>query len=348
MPLVSVIMPVYNVEAYVADAVRSVLRQTFKDFELIIVDDAGNDRSMTICESFWDERIRIARQNNRGLAGARNTGIRYARGKYLAFLDSDDLWHPEKLARHVAHLESKPAVGISYCPSAFINDAGEALGYLQNPKLTDISAADVFLRNPIGNGSVPVIRREVFRQIRFVDLKNGRSWTQYFDENLRQSEDIECWTRIALKTGWEFEGIAEPLTSYRVNDSGLSANVEKQLASWECFVNRTRTYAPEFVAHWESLARAFQLRYLARRAIRSGDPVAALRLVAAALRSSPDLLLREPGRTLTTFASTLTQLLLPPRYFRHIMGWAMRIAGRWQRPNAAGDLIRNLRSANAQ
>ncbi len=331
MPLVSVIMPVYNVEAYVADAVRSVLAQTLKDFELIIVDDSGQDRSMAICEAFWDERIRIARQQNRGLAGARNTGIRYARGKYLAFLDADDLWHPEKLARQVAHLESRPGVGVSYCPSLFIDDGGKALGYLQNPKLCNISSSDVFLRNPIGNGSVPVIRREVFKQIQFVDLQAGRSWTQYFDERLRQSEDIECWTRIALKTGWEFEGISEPLTSYRVNNAGLSANIDQQLASWERFVNSTRMYAPEFVARWERLARAFQLRYLARRAIRSGEPAIALRLVTDALRTSPALLLREPGRSLATLASVVAQLLLPTGHFVRIMDGAMRLAGKWQR-----------------
>jgi glycosyltransferase involved in cell wall biosynthesis len=83
-PDVSVIMPVYNVERYVAAAIRSVLQQTFSNFELIIVDDGGKDTSLDICRTFSDPRIRIVSQANRGLAGARNTGIRHARGRYIA------------------------------------------------------------------------------------------------------------------------------------------------------------------------------------------------------------------------------------------------------------------------
>jgi glycosyltransferase involved in cell wall biosynthesis len=88
-------MPVYNVERYVAQAVQSVLAQTYGDFELLIVDDGGQDRSVAICAGFDDPRIRILPQTNRGLAGARNTGILAARGQYVAFLDPDDRWLPE-------------------------------------------------------------------------------------------------------------------------------------------------------------------------------------------------------------------------------------------------------------
>lgn len=90
MPKVSVIIPVYNVEKYIAETISSVLAQTFTDFEAIVVDDESKDRSIVICENIGDPRIKIVRQQNRGLAGARNTGIRYAQGEYLAFLDSDD------------------------------------------------------------------------------------------------------------------------------------------------------------------------------------------------------------------------------------------------------------------
>ena len=96
MPKISVIMPVYNVEKFVARSIESVLRQTHADFELILVDDGGNDQSLAICRNFKDPRIRIISQVNRGLAGARNTGIRNANGQYIALIDSDDLWHEEK------------------------------------------------------------------------------------------------------------------------------------------------------------------------------------------------------------------------------------------------------------
>ena len=97
MKKVSVIVPTYGVEKFIAAAVRSVLKQTYKDFELLIIDDGSPDRSIEIYQQFTDSRIKIIRQANRGLAGARNTGIRHSQGEYLAFLDGDDVWLPQKL-----------------------------------------------------------------------------------------------------------------------------------------------------------------------------------------------------------------------------------------------------------
>ncbi|MCU0565412.1 MAG: glycosyltransferase family 2 protein [Oculatellaceae cyanobacterium Prado106] len=167
MKQVSVIIPVYGVEKYVADTVQSVLEQTYPNFELIIVDDGSPDRSIEVCRRFKDPRIKILHQDNNGPAAARNLGIRHAKGDYIALLDGDDLWHPEKLAQHVAHLENSPEVGVSFCRSAFIDEAGESLGIYQITKLEDITLLDLLCRTPIGNGSVPVMRREVFEQIQF-------------------------------------------------------------------------------------------------------------------------------------------------------------------------------------
>jgi glycosyltransferase involved in cell wall biosynthesis len=106
---VSVIIPVYKTEKYVEAAVASVLNQTYQNLEIIVVDDGSPDDSLKLVRQFDDPRIRIIEQENRGLAGARNTGIRHAVGEYIAFLDSDDVWLPEKLAKHVKHLETCPS-----------------------------------------------------------------------------------------------------------------------------------------------------------------------------------------------------------------------------------------------
>src|SRR4028119_483182 len=105
MKKVSVIIPVYKVEKYVAATVQSVLQQTYKNFELLLIDDGSPDRSVEICQQFTDPRIKIISQTNRGLAGARNTGIRHAQGDYIALLDGDDMWLPNKLEKHIEHLE---------------------------------------------------------------------------------------------------------------------------------------------------------------------------------------------------------------------------------------------------
>lgn len=331
MPTVSVIVPVYNVERYVAATIASVLAQTYEDFELLLVDDGSTDRSVEIIGGFDDPRMRLIRQRNRGLAGARNTGIRNAQGRYLAFLDSDDLWEPEKLMTHVRHLQARAEVGVSYCPSEFIDDDGNRLGYYQTPKLEGVSARDVLLRNPIGNGSAPVIRRETLEAIRYDVVHEGVHEPWYFDESFRQSEDIECWTRIALTTAWQFEGVAQPLTLYRVNTTGLSANLERQLASWERMIENAAAIAPGFIARWGSLARAFQLRYLARRAVRQGARLQAIELLHRAIASDLQLFRLEPTRTIATMGAVYLQALLPAGAYRWLESILMGAGGRYQR-----------------
>jgi glycosyltransferase involved in cell wall biosynthesis len=331
MKKVSVIVPVYNVERYIVQTIRSVLAQTYSDFELIIVDDESPDRSLELCREFSDPRIRIIRQKNRGLAGARNTGIRYAQGDYIALLDSDDLWLPEKLEKHVAHLERSPQMGVSFSRSAFIDERSQPLGVYQMPRLTGITAPYLLCRNPIGNGSAPVIRREVFEAIRYWDHRYGEKEAFYFDDSFRQSEDIECWIRIVLQTDWQIEGLPEALTLYRVNAESLSANVLKQLESWEQVVAKTRTYAPEVVAKWESNARAYQLRYLSRRCVRMQNGKMAVQLFNRSIATNWKILIQEPRRTLITLVAAYLLWLMPKPIYRISEAIALKITGATQK-----------------
>ena len=339
MPQVSVIMPVYNVEAFVYDAVHSVLAQSYCDFELLIIDDESQDNSIARCRLFDDDRIRIIHhQRNRGLAAARNTGIRHAQGELLAFLDSDDVWHPHKLERHVEHLASNPDVGISFSRSAFINPDGSPNSCYQMPRLNNIDAGYLLCRNPVGNGSAPVIRNEVFDAIGRTIQHDDRRTTDYFDETLRQSEDIECWVRIALTTPWLIAGIPEPLTYYRLNAGGLSANLLKQLDSWEHVVALTKKYAPEFVDRWHSRARAYQLRYLARQAIRLKDPTVALSFARRAFATNPRILIEEPSRSLVTLAAALLLNVFSPSGYERVEHLARRLIGDIQKRRIDRDL----------
>jgi glycosyltransferase involved in cell wall biosynthesis len=298
-PLVSVVVPVYNVERYVAAAIQSVLDQTYDTFELLLIDDGSPDRSVEICQQFTDPRIRLLRQENRGLSGARNTGIREAKGEYVAFLDSDDQWQPEKLRSHVEHLARSPKVGVSFSRSQFMDEQGQLQNAFQNPRLTDITPAYLLCENPVGNGSAPVVRREVFEAIA---TPSTRGDFNYFDEQLRRCEDLDCWLRIALQTSWTIEGLSAPLTLYRVNSGGLSANLLKQLEAWEMVVAKARSLDPGLVGRSEALGRAYQLLYLARTALRLGDRALAYQLVNRALQSKGTILFKEPRRTLLTLA----------------------------------------------
>ena len=308
-PRVSVIMPVYNAEGTIAEAIRSVLDQSFRDFELLIVNDGTPDSSMAVCATFSDDRIRIINQENRGLAGARNTGIRAACGDFIALIDSDDSWTHDKLMMHIIHLEASPHVGVSYAGSVFIDEASEPIGLLQTPAKGEASAERIFMRNPIGNGSAPVFRAEAFADIAFSDPTHGDM--AFFDESFRQSEDIECWMRIALQTEWKFESISGSYTNYRLNSNGLSANVMSQLEQWERMASKVEASNPDFHRRWVGLARAYQLRYLARRAIHSNDLREAGSLFWKALKAAPRILLVDPRKTLTTMAALMFLRIAP-------------------------------------
>lgn len=319
-PAVTVVVPLYNTARYIAEALDSLAAQTFDDFEVVVVDDASRDEGPSIVRRYMecDPRICMIRQENRGLAGARNSGIRAARGRYIALLDADDAFLPDKLACHVRHLDENPVVGVSYAPSLLIDEAGHPTGLAQSPRLTGVDAAHIFCRNPVGNGSAAVLRRAVLDELAYeIEAPEGprRCW---FDETFRQSEDIEMWCRIAATTRWRFEGIAAPLTLYRVNTAGLSANIVAQFETWRRFRDKLSRVAPELVRLHGRRAEAYQRRYLARRASMSGSGTAALEQLLHALRLHPAIFFEEPKRTVLTFAFAAAAALLPSAAFKRL------------------------------
>lgn len=316
-PRVSVVMPVYNVEKYVAEAITSVLVQSYTDFELLIIDDGGQDGSVAICRSFDDPRIRIIAQANRGLAGARNTGIAAARGEYVAFLDSDDRWTKDKLALHVIHLDANPHISVSFSASQLIDGDGNPMRVTMGVPKRIVTPRQIIRRNPVGNGSTPVIRARALARIAYAH-PNDQMRLCYFDENLRQSEDIDCWLRLAIVGKAQFEGLNALLTEYRIVASGLSANIDAQLASWEKVMANVRGFAPDFVAHHYRSARAFQLRYLARRAVSLGDGVLAWDYVRRAGAEWPAIYVLELRKSAETFLAALAARILPSRWFARI------------------------------
>ncbi|PCJ19406.1 MAG: glucosyl transferase [Gammaproteobacteria bacterium] len=318
-PKVSVVIPLYNTERYIQECISSVLCQRYSDFEVLVIDDGSTDQSADLVNQIDDPRIRYVYQDNRGLPGARNTGIRLAKGRYIAFLDADDYWHPNKLAMHVRHLDENPRVGVSFSGSIFVDDNSLSMGVYQDPKLTHITPRDIYLANPIGNGSSPVIRKAVFDSIQFSSESNSARELSFFNERFRQSEDVECWMRIGLKTEWRFEGIVSRLTYYRVNNEGLSANWQAQLNSWLKMAAVINAYAPSFVKRNFSMAKAHQYRYLARRAVISGKGATAFKLMCNAIYSNPFVIVLSPKKTLVTLVCVSILLLFGERVFEQLV-----------------------------
>ena len=320
MPKATVVVPAFNCASTLSQTLEALIVQTYTDFEIVIVDDGSTDDTPQIAQAYARApNIHLVRQANRGLAGARNTGIAAAQGDYIGFCDADDLWLPEKLAQHVAHLDANPAVGLSYAGSRLMTAEGTPTAHTQSPRLRNVTAAHILKRNPVGNGSALVMRRAALRDIATRPLiETQRDWV--FDETFRQSEDIECWLRLALTTDWTIEGIPGALTLYRINPGGLSANTSRQLAAWERMITKLRPLNPAFFDRHAAPARAYQLRYLARRAISDMDGNTARKLMQRALATSGRPLIEEPTKTLITWGAAQALALLGPAALRPLSG----------------------------
>lgn len=192
---VSVIIPTYNRAWCLPRAVTSVLAQTFQDFELIIVDDGSCDDTARIASS-WKHPVRFLRQENRGVSAARNRGIRASRGRLLAFLDSDDGWQPDKLARQVAFFEAHPAAAICQTDEIWIRR-----GVRVNPKNRHRKPAgwifEASLALCLVSPSAVMMRRELFDRVGL------------FDEELPACEDYDLWLRVSAR--YPIHLIEEPL-----------------------------------------------------------------------------------------------------------------------------------------
>jgi len=199
LPKVSVIIPTYNRRTLVGEAVESVLGQSFKDFELIVVDDGSTDGTEQELAKYG-ARLRMYSQSRSGVSAARNFGVREARGQYLAFLDSDDLWRPEKLAVQSAFMERYPDCQICQTEEIWLRN-----GVRVNPRrIHQKPAGDIFLRSLdlcLVSPSAVMMTRDLF------DATGG------FDEALPVCEDYDLWLRIA--TDHQVALIAEPLVVKR-------------------------------------------------------------------------------------------------------------------------------------
>lgn len=220
-PLVSIVMPAYNAEKYIENAVQSVLSQTVDSWELIIVDDCSTDSTAAIASKLasGDERIHLHRNfSNKGAAESRNAGLKLCTGKYVALLDSDDLWLPDKLERQIDRLEKSEA-DIVYCSYAIIDQSGkpEYKDFIV-PEDVDFQSA---LIKSVMSCSTTVFTREIAQNYSF-PLK-------YYHE------DLAMWLKL-LKDGKKAVGISDVLASYRVRDDSRASNkIRSAYNRWEVY-----------------------------------------------------------------------------------------------------------------
>lgn len=208
-PLVSVIMPAYNAEAHIAEAIGSVLAQTEGNWELLVIDDHSTDRTRETVAHFsgMDPRIHLLmNEGDRGTAFARNHGFENCRGMYVALLDSDDVWYPTKLEKQLAYMEKTGAYLV--CSSYFLLD-GVQKGRCRRYTVPETIDLEILLRENVIGCSTVLLRRELAERFRFTGVY--------------RHEDYALWLEI-LRSGYRAAGVREVLAGYRIHRESRNRN----------------------------------------------------------------------------------------------------------------------------
>lgn len=208
-PRLSVILPVYNAGPYLEAAVQSVLDQTFKDFELIAINDGSKDDSLRVLQQFKDPRIRVYTQENKGLIATLNRGISLSAGEFIARMDQDDISMPDRFEKQVAFLDANPEVGL--LGTTFAVQIDETVTGIAAVLLHDHDLRRQLLyKNPFGHGTV-MFRRAL-----------GEKLDGWYSETAENAEDFELWSRVAAVT--KIANLPEPLYIWRDNPTGISSS----------------------------------------------------------------------------------------------------------------------------
>jgi len=248
MPLISVVIPVYNGEKTIAETIESVLNQSFSDFELIVINDGSQDSTLDILASIQDPRIKIFSYPNAGLSASRNRGISQASGEFIAFLDADDLWTPDKLEAQLTALQENPNAAVAYSWTDFIDETSQFLADGSHRTANGDVYADLLLFNVLENGSNPLIRMQAL-----INIGN-------FDESLLASEDWDMYLRLAAR--YHFICVSFPQILYRVSTNSMSSNASRVEAASLRVLERAYKQAPKSQQVLKKQSFAYLYKYL--------------------------------------------------------------------------------------
>lgn len=256
-PLVSVVIPVFNGERFLRQAIDSALAQTYDAVEVIAVDDGSTDGSPAILASYGD-RVRAIRQPNSGVSRARNAGIASARGEFIAFLDQDDWWQPAKLERQAESVLSDAEIGLVHTDAAHFDEPSQSYAGRINWVRTELLTGRCYDRLLLGNG---IFNSSVLVRKSALNAVGG------FNEDIRRNtiQDYDLWLRIAKQ--YAFAYIAEPLMVYRLHPDQGMWNVRDSLLEELRLLERTAgpdglASTPEMKVHVAALLQQLTIRHL--------------------------------------------------------------------------------------
>lgn len=278
-PLVSVIVPAYNAETFIKRTLDSILIQTYTNIEVLVVDDGSQDRTAEIVESFVqkDSRVKLLQQPNAGVAAARNLAIAKSNGEYIAPIDADDIWYPQKLEKQVqCMLEADLSVGLVYAWSVSIDEDDVIAGTPDIEYHRDFYNVEgtvyplLAYTNFIGNASVPLIRRSCVEQV-------GGYNCELKAYNAQGCEDWDIYLRIAEH--YKFRVVQEFLIGYRQVKGSMSCNYQTMEKSYNLFMADFRQRHPEIPTYIYDLSAGNFCFFLSGASQSCGDYWSALVLV---------------------------------------------------------------------
>jgi glycosyltransferase involved in cell wall biosynthesis len=315
-PLVSVIVPAYNAETTLPDTVDSIQRQSFRNFELIVINDGSTDGTLEWLQTVRDDRLRVFNYPNGGLAVARNRGIERVRGEFISFIDSDDLWTPDKLALQLEALRQQPEAALAYSWTAFVDQYGDFLFVKEASRCEGDVYAELLRHCFVANGSNILVRTSCALAV------GG------FDTALPRAADWDFCLRVAAR--WRFAVVPRYQILYRISERAMSADAPTSEETMLRICDRAFDARPQLLPKRdESLANVKQyiaFLYLTRAPGLEAWKKAGQKL-AECIRLHPRTLLTRKTWYLL-FAWSLLQLL-PVRGRRPTVITLLRIYGRW-------------------
>ncbi len=296
MPRVSVVIPAFNRAALIGETLASVLAQTYRDFEVIVVDDGSTDDTPTILAEYErDTRVRVIRQTNQGQGAARNAGIGAARGEYVAFVDSDDVWRPDKLERQLDLLVESPGLAWVYADAYAFDHETRTVLYVIGERVRQYEGhiAPQLLMVDFVPSPTPVVRRAVFDEVGDFDAPlpaGGATERPHSGEDgwaRPWCDDWDMWLRIAAR--YAVRRDPQPLAGYRIHAAMMSQQPTALMMHQYrmATIERAAAFAPSVYARLRRRALAVQCVRMARIFVDQGDVPRARQMFVEALRYFP-------------------------------------------------------------
>jgi len=264
--LVSVIIPLYNGEAFISQTLQSVLNQTYKNLEILVVDDGSRDRAPEIVQQFAqkDPRIRLLQQANAGVAAARNWGIQEAQGEFIAPIDADDLWQPDTLTKLITQFQQGDLnLGVVYAWSVDIDESNQLTGGFHAARVEGNVYKTLLCHNFLGNASSTLIRKTCLDQV-------GGYETELKAQSAQGCEDWDLYLRLAER--YEFAVVPEFLIRYRKLNSGMSGNFQQMARSQQLMLKAAQDKHPEIPFYLYRISRSSFYLFLAQQSDLNNHP----------------------------------------------------------------------------